>query len=218
MARMGRSLAEVHRRTISVPRAERIAAALSQQIGQADSLLDVGCGDGRIARATARAVGATEVRGVDVKLQPRCAVDAMPYDGVALPYDDGRFEVVLLCDVLHHAAEPDRLLAECLRVARRAVALKDHLRFGPVSQLVLLAMDHVGNAAPGVAVRGHYLSLSEWVDRIERAGARIRTLRWPLRIHDLPWRLVARSEYQFSALLELPRGAGGAPGEGDHDR
>jgi SAM-dependent methyltransferase len=205
LAQIGRSLAAYHRSAIGAPRAHRIARSLGEQIGRAESLLDVGCGDGRLAQAVAEAVGATAVRGVDVKLQPETLIEVSQYDGRQLPFSDGQFEVVLLSDVLHHAIQPTGLLAECLRVARRAVALKDHLQFGAVSRLVLLAMDHAGNAAPGVTVRGEYLSLPDWHDRITAAGGRISSLRWPVLIHDLPWRLITRSEYQFTALVE-PRG------------
>jgi SAM-dependent methyltransferase len=202
LARIGRSLAAYHRSAIGAPRARRIARSFAEQIGRAESLLDVGCGDGRLARAVAGAVGASAVRGVDVKLQPETLIEVSKYDGRQLPFSSDQFEVVLLSDVLHHATEPTQLLAECLRVARRAVALKDHLQFGTVSRLVLLAMDHVGNAAPGVTVRGEYLSLSEWHARISAAGGRISSLRWPVLIHDLPWRLITRSQYQFTALVE----------------
>lgn len=208
LARIGRSLAAYHHRTISIPRVERIAGVLSEQIGEAASLLDVGCGDGRLGAAVGRSVGAAELRGIDVGLPLTTRIEASHYDGTELPFADRQFEVVLLGDVLHHAAAPAELLAECLRVAARTVALKDHLRFGPLSSAVLRAMDHVGNAASGVTVRGRYLSLPEWLELFSSAGAEVISLRWPVVVHDLPWRLVTRSAYQFTALLAPPASQG----------
>jgi len=52
-------------------------------------------------------------------------------------------------------------------------------------------------------VRGTYLSLEQWFELAERAGGRIAAMRWPLRIHDLPWRLLTRSELQFAARIEV---------------
>lgn len=202
LARLGRALADYHHRTIHVPRVQRIVDALAEQIGQAESLLDVGCGDGTMAHSLAAAVGAQRVEGVDTAVRAAVAIEAVPYDGRRLPFASRSFEIVMLSDVLHHAERPDAVLRESLRVARRAVALKDHLCLGRLSRLVLLAMDRVGNAPTGVTVRGAYLSLPEWIELVGAAGGRLVSIRWPLRIHDLPWRLVTRSEHQFCALIE----------------
>jgi SAM-dependent methyltransferase len=201
---IGRALAAYHRRAISAPRIERVAAALSRLIalaGGADTLLDVGSGDGAIARRVGEALGA-ETSGVDVLLQPDACIGVACYDGRRLPHGDGSVDVVLLSDVLHHADDPTALLGECLRVARRGVALKDHLCFGAVSSALLLWMDRAGNAGSGVAVPGRYLSLEQWFEAAHAAGGRITALRWPLEIHDLPWRVVTRSELQFAAFIE----------------
>lgn len=201
-----RALFELHRRAVTVPRAERVAAALAALIGPAASLLDVGSGDGVIAADLARRVGAARVAGVDVKLRPGALIEVTAYDGERLPFPDGAFEVVVLSDVLHHCARPGAVLAEALRVAARAVAIKDHLRFGPISERILLAMDLAGNAAPGVHVRGDYYSPAELVELVRGAGGRIAALTWPLRIHDLPFRLVTWDRLQFAARIEHARG------------
>jgi SAM-dependent methyltransferase len=207
---VGRALAGYHHRRIHLPRTRRVAAALVELVegaGGGASVLDVGCGDGRIARAVADGLGASRVEGVDLRLPASVAVPARCYDGRILPFGDEAFDLVLLSDVLHHAAEPAALLREGLRVARRALVLKDHFCFGYLSGKVLTWMDRVGNASSGVEVTGRYLSPQEWVALVGAAGGRIAELRWPLRIHDLPWRVLTRSELQFAALVEhAPRG------------
>ena len=215
LSAVGRALGAYHHRAIHLPRTRRVAAALVDLLAQrddCDSLLDVGCGDGRIALAVADALGISRVEGVDVQLPGRVAVPAQRYDGRALPFADGAFDAVLLSDVLHHATQPDELLRECLRVARCAIALKDHFCFGLLSGRLLTWMDLVGNASRGVEVTGRYLSPEQWVALVAAAGGRIADLRWPLRIHDLPWRVVTRSELQFAALVEhAPKEQGRRP-------
>ncbi len=201
-------LGAIHHQLVSVPRAARVASALGTLVadhGGAERLLDVGSGDGAIAARVAAALGA-EIHGVDVRLQPSAHIAVTRYDGQRLPFDDGSYDVVMLSDVLHHARDPERLLRECLRVARRGVAIKDHLRFGATSQAVLWLMDVVGNQGSGVEVTGRYFTREQWVDLARRAGGRIASLRWPLRIHDLPWRMVTRSELQFAAFVEHAHG------------
>ncbi|WP_437916867.1 methyltransferase domain-containing protein [Sorangium sp. So ce302] len=210
MTVLGRALFSLHHRLVHVPRVGRVARALAAQVGPAASLLDVGAGDGTVALEVARLVGALRVVGVDVKARPGAALPVIGYDGERLPFPDAAFEAVLLSDVLHHAARPGALLAEALRVASRVVALKDHFRFGPVSERVLLWMDLAGNAAPGVEVRGTYFTPGELVALVRGAGGRITGLEWPLRIHDLPFRLVTQDRLQFAARIE--RLAGGIAG------
>jgi SAM-dependent methyltransferase len=197
-----RALFAFHHRAIHVPRVERVTRALAAQIGRAASLLDIGCGDGTVAQGIGAAVGATRVAGVDVLVRPRTAIPVTPYDGEHLPFPDGAFEAVVISDVLHHCAAPITVLREALRVASRVVAIKDHFRFDRVSGAILLAMDQVGNAAPGVLVRGTYFTAGELATLVHDAGGRITGLEWPLRIHDLPWRLITQDRLQFAAKIE----------------
>lgn len=215
MQALTRALYALHHRAVQVPRAERVASALAGLVGCARSVLDVGAGDGVIARAVADKVGAERVMGVDVLLRPSSRVEVVPYDGARLPFGDGAFEAVMLSDVLHHCEDPALVLGECLRVASRLVVIKDHFRFGPVSRALLLAMDVVGNAEAGVLVRGTYFSPAEWVQLARAAGGRITGLTWPLRIHDAPFRLITQDELQFAARIErapeASRAASSAP-------
>jgi SAM-dependent methyltransferase len=197
-----RALFALHHRAVHLPRVERVTRALAAQIGRAASLLDVGCGDGTVARGIGAAIGAERVAGVDVLVRPETAIPVTPYDGERLPFADGAFEAVVISDVLHHCASPVAVLREALRVAARVVAVKDHFRFDRLSGAILLAMDQVGNAAPGVLVRGTYFSAGEWSALVREAGGRITGLEWPLRIHDLPFRLVTQDRLQFAAKIE----------------
>jgi SAM-dependent methyltransferase len=209
-----RALYALHHRAVQVPRASRVASALAGLAGEARSVLDVGAGDGVIARAVADQIGAERVMGVDVLMRPSSQVEVVPYDGRHLPFPDGAFEAVMLSDVLHHCEAPAEVLGECLRVASRVVVIKDHFRFGPVSKALLLAMDVVGNAEAGVLVRGTYFSPAEWVSLARAAGGRITGLVWPLRIHDAPFRLITQDQLQFAARIErapeIPRTASAA--------
>jgi hypothetical protein len=103
------------------------------------------------------------------------------------------------------------VLAETLRVASRVVAIKDHFRFGYVSDKILLLMDVIGNASPAVEVRGTYFAPGEWVELVTKAGGRFTGLEWPLQIHDYPFRLITQDELQFAARVEHVSQSKGAP-------
>jgi len=211
MQTLKQALVSAHHHRVHLPRVERVARALAVQIGRAGSLLDVGCGDGTVARdiASRVGVGSGRVAGVDVKVRPEVAIEVVAYDGEHLPFADGAFEAVVISDVLHHCHDPRAVLREALRVAGRVVAIKDHFRLGPVSEKILLWMDIVGNAGPAVEVRGTYFSPREWAEMAAAAGGRITGIEWPLRIHDLPFRWITQDRLQFAARLEHAAKTGG---------
>jgi ubiquinone/menaquinone biosynthesis C-methylase UbiE len=81
-------------------------------------LLDVGCGSGNWAIAVARELPGLEPHGVDVVDGCTAAIAFRVYDGRRLPYDDDYFDAVVVFSVLHHAAVPEKLVAEISRVCR----------------------------------------------------------------------------------------------------
>jgi 2-polyprenyl-3-methyl-5-hydroxy-6-metoxy-1,4-benzoquinol methylase len=193
-----------HFRSVSEPRAERIAKAFAKlaPLG-AKSLLDIGCGDGVLATRVGALTGTTTLAGVDIKAQPNCHISVQTYNGLQLPFESSTFDIVTISDVLHHAEDPGAVLKEALRVVKPSggVLIKDHFRFGPVSNAVLLAMDVIGNYAQGIFVRGTYFSPSTWIDLVSASGGAVDELLWPFEVHSLPWRVVTRSELQFVARV-----------------
>lgn len=201
VSRLLAPLGSLHHEHVRLPRAARLVEVLSALGGASESLLDVGAGDGLIGAALAARLGASRAVGVDVRPQRGAALPTVAYDGARLPFDDRSFELVVLSDVLHHAADPRLLLGEALRVASRVVLLKDHLAFSPLTHALLWAMDVAGNLEQGVEVRAHYFEPASLWATLEAAGAELGELRWPLEIHAPALGLVLPSRLHFAASL-----------------
>jgi SAM-dependent methyltransferase len=192
-------MGSLQRRSYQPKRDDRIVGAIAELVPVATSMLDVGSSEGRLARRVADAVGAGSVLGVDVLVQPDPVITVQPYDGRHLPFDDETFDLITVVDVLHHADDPHAVVSESLRVLSPdgSLVVKDHLRGGRWSAAVLRAMDLMGNYSIAVPSPGRYLDLAGWVDLFTSCGGALDAVRWPVHIHDRPWRAVARSEYQI---------------------
>ena len=94
----------------------------------AESVLDVGCGEGVLTEQWARRLGERKVVGLDLpdpKLEAHWRARERPNlrfvagRGEQLPFGDGEFDLVTAIETLEHVPDPERTLAEMARVARR---------------------------------------------------------------------------------------------------
>jgi SAM-dependent methyltransferase len=131
-------------------------------LSPAATVLDVGCGDGLVASELRRRRPDIVVTGIDILVRPSARIRLEPFDGLRIPYGNGRFQSVLLVDVLHHTSDPAELLREAQRVARSEVIVKDHTRDGLLSDSILRLMDRLGNERHGVANAENYWPSSHW--------------------------------------------------------
>lgn len=139
-----------------------------------ESLLDVGSGTGRVLsyfherRPTFDTVGVepvAEMRAVG-HAKGLSETQLRPGDATKLEFPDAAFDVVCCFGVLHHIKQPERAIAEMLRVARRAVFISDGNNFGqgsPRARLIKQALDflRLWPAANLVKTRGKGYMWSE---------------------------------------------------------
>ncbi len=147
-----------------------LSSQLAEAIPEAASVLDVGCGDGAMAKAIQDRRSDLAIEGIDVLVRGKTHVPVAPFDGVAIPKEDQSVDVVLFVDVLHHTEDPMILLREATRVARKAVVIKDHTRDGFLAGATLRFMDWVGNARHGVALPYNYWPERHWREAFEELG------------------------------------------------
>ena len=167
-------------------------------------MLDVGSGDGLLARGVLDLRPDIRIQGVDVLARPTSHIPVALFDGVTLPFADREFDVVMMVDVLHHASAQDRLLEEMVRVSKRLLVVKDHSVRGLLARRTLAFMDWVGNARHGVSLPYAYWTPTQWDGAYSRLKLRVVQNRERLGLYPWPASLVFERRLHFIAVLERP--------------
>jgi SAM-dependent methyltransferase len=194
-------LRNVHEKLVFNRRVEVLARTLGDLLPPGSSTLDVGTGDGQIARAVADAQPGTTFEGIDVMLRPVTHIPVTLFDGATIPFDDKSFDVVTFVDVLHHTPDPGLLIREAARVARHAVLIKDHLSENSVQHMTLRLMDWVGNAPHGVVLPYNYASRRQWDIWFAEARLGVDRFSTDVPLYPAPFSAVFGRKLHFVARL-----------------
>ena len=195
-------LGTAHERLVYGRRIEVLARHLAELLPRNATVLDVGSGDGLLAKKVESERSDLRMLGVDVLVRPRTHIPVRQFDGILLPFADGAFDTVMMVDVLHHADDQEALLTEVVRVAKRAVVIKDHTADGFLANSTLRFMDWVGNARHGVSLPYAYWSGERWHGQFRNHHLRVSTMRKDLGLYPWPASLLFERNLHFIAVLE----------------
>ncbi len=176
---------------------------LSGMLAGCHSILDVGCGDGQLSGMIAQSLPDATIEGIDVLVRPETHIPVRQFDGVQIPADDNSVDCVMMVDVLHHTDDPEIMLREAQRVARRWIVLKDHTRNGFLAGPTLRFMDWVGNSHHGVRLPYNYLSLKEWQNLFAKNGMKIDQWNANLGLYGMPGDLLFGRSLHFVCRLDV---------------
>ena len=197
----------LHERLVHRSRVRRLAGAIAELLPDKASILDVGSGDGAVARRLFELRPDVRIQGVDVLVRQETQFPVRVFDGRHIPDPDDSVDVVLLVDVLHHTDDPVVLLQEAKRVARRAVVIKDHCRDGLLAGPTLRLMDWIGNAHHGVALPYNYWPRSRWLATFRDLKLDVEEWRSRLGLYSPPAGWVFDRSLHFLARLSARSGA-----------
>jgi len=196
-------LGRLHGGYIHTRRVRILSAHIAPLIPLGAKVLDVGCGDGRLAARLLELRPDLSIEGVDVLVRKDPAIPVRPFDGEHLPHAASSVDIVLMVDVLHHTDDPSVLLREAARVARSGVLLKDHLREGVAARLTLRFMDWIGNARHNVRLPYNYWSRPQWSAAFEQMGLAVKRWQASLHLYPAPASWLFDRSLHFVALLDV---------------
>ncbi len=187
----------------------RLAQLCADLIPSGARVLDIGCGDGRLAKRLTHTRSDIIVAGIDVLVRDRVDIPVTRFDGLRIPYPNGSFDVALLIDVLHHTEEPRVLLREAARVASQQIIIKDHTRDGWLAGPRLRFMDYIGNARYGVNLPFNYWPRAKWEAVCRELGFEVESWNSQLQLYPWPATYVFDDSLQFMTSLKVASGAEG---------
>ena len=156
------------RRRRMAGRSYDMAIEIARLVPRGSRALDVGCGSGFIAHHLSALLGASVV-GLDVRKGADAPIEYIRYEGARFPLPDGAFDAVLLCYVLHHAADQRAFLGEVRRVLRAggvAVVYED-IPAAPLDRAVCGAHDRAWRGRTGPCT---FRLAAEWRELFASCG------------------------------------------------
>ncbi len=187
----------IHDRYVHGRRVNVLARHLANLLPEKSSVLDVGCGDGRLGASLAGQRPDISIQGLEVLVRPETQIKALPFDGRNIPCEDSSW------DVLHHADDPVALIRESCRVSRRSVIIKDHQLRGILAFRTLKFMDWMGNARHGVTLPYRYWTFEQWECAFRDLGLKETFRKENLGLYIWPLSCFFDRNLHFLACLEV---------------
>ncbi len=202
MPRWSKWLGRIHRGSVMERRTQKIAEAISLLPIYGARILDVGSGNGMLAKNVMQLRPDVYIEGVDIMEWPDPFIPVRKFDGESIPARVGEWDYCLVSDVLHHCAVPENLLSEMVRVSGKGLILKDHVAETLWDRAVLSFMDWFGNRGHGVGLTYNYWSWRQWEAAFCRNGISPRVTQNRLRLYPFPFSMVFERDLHFLSLLE----------------
>jgi SAM-dependent methyltransferase len=195
-------VARSHQSLVFGRRVRVLAKLLAANIPRNSSLLDIGCGDGRLSSLIQSALPSAQIQGIEITERPACRIPCLVFDGTHILFPDASFDVCMFVDVLHHTNQIGEVLAEAARVSRRFLLIKDHLSESSLDFHTLKFMDWIGNRPHGVVLPNNYQSRTQWDAYFGGAGLRLKKWQDQIPLYPFPFSGVFCRKLHFIALLE----------------
>tara|TARA_R110001592_G_scaffold325611_1_gene605712 strand:+ start:295 stop:930 length:636 start_codon:yes stop_codon:yes gene_type:complete len=196
---------KLHSHKLGQFRLTSLIRQIAEIIPSKASVLDVGCGNGKLAAGIGSLRSDLRFEGIDLVSVPGAAIPIHYYDGHTIPFPDNSWDVCMANDVLHHCDNPIAILAEMCRVSKSAILLKDHIADNWADRELLKLMDWFGNVGYGTPLPYNYFSSDEWRASFSDLGMAPSQYLTELHLYPPQFLGVLDRKMHFLTLLEFSK-------------
>lgn len=196
-------MTSAHGALVSKRRAQKLAQHLAETIPSNKRILDIGSGNGRLAKLILDLRPDLQIHGIDINIDSGSAIPIDLYDGKTIPFDTDSWDICMASDVLHHCDDPIAVLQEMSRVAKESIVLKDHVADNRFSRMLLITMDWIGNVGYGTKVPFNFFSSTEWLQAYAELGLTQVRSKKNLRLYPYPFTWLLDGNLHFVTLLAV---------------
>ncbi len=156
----------------SIPARLKIKQArIAQHLQKGEKILDIGTGNGGLCLALRQ--DGFEIQPLDVaNLSYFPEVQAQIYDGTRIPFADKSFGTSLMITMLHHTSEPEKIIAEAIRVTNGRLVIMEDIYRNSMQRGLTYFMDSLVN----LEFEGHphtNKTDAEWQALFEEKGLKL---------------------------------------------
>lgn len=166
-----------------------------------NNVLDIGAGDGKIDKMIQDSCN-NKITGIDVLVRDVTYIPVTEYDGYHIDMENDSVDATMMIDVLHHTDDPSVVFNEAVRVSKKYIIVKDHIRSNWISYVKLKMMDYVGNKHYSVRLPYNYLTKNEWNKLFKDASVKVVGLNKDLNLYTGLFHLLFDRNLHFIAVLE----------------
>lgn len=210
-----KKLIQFHQNISHNHRIEKLSDLIAKEIDNLNidgslQCLDIGCGDMLLSEKIKEKLNKpSDWKCIDIHPLPENYKSINKWDkytqfnGKEVPFKDKQFQIVIICDVLHHDIKNTiNLLCESKRVGKYVI-VKDHYEYGFFSRTMLQLMDFIGNWAYGIRIPNYYFTKLNFKNFCARAN--LKTVKEINQIklyeHSKFFKRLTNSKWQFLAVL-----------------
>jgi len=150
-------------------RARNIASLLGEFIKSGDNVLDLGMGDGLIAKQLQSNYDIS-IRGLDVKDNNITDVPLVIYNSKTFPFEDNQFDIVLIISVLHHTRNFAYLLTEAKRICKRRIVILEDVYSNTIEKVIIIFTDVISNLLTSMNMPFNFRREKEWLSVFNTLG------------------------------------------------
>lgn len=153
-------------------RALKIALQLKDFIKKGDGVLDIGLGNGYVAKQIKEHYK-IYMEGVDVVDYNETDIKNTIYDGTHLPFKDKSFDCILILQTLHHCTDQIQVLREAKRVSRKRIIIMEDVYNNYFEKILTFLHDYISNKRKGINCPYYFHNKNEWKIVFKNLGLKI---------------------------------------------